>query len=86
MEWLAHCGVRQLVINLHDRPEVIRRHFGDGSPWVERIHYSTEETWIGTAGGVKAMEAFFEETVIVWYGDNLCRLDLVGMAVHVLRL
>ncbi len=80
IEWLARCEVRDMVINLHHQPKVVRNYFGDGSRWEVRIRYSYEKRLLGTAGGVKAMESFFDETFLVWYGDNLCRLDVSGMA------
>ena len=79
VEWLARYDIREIIINLHYRQEVIRRHFGDGSRWGVLIRYSPEQRLLGTAGGVKAVEDFFDETFLVWYGDNLCRPDLAKM-------
>lgn len=80
VEWLAYCGIREMVINVHHQPQVIRQHFGDGARWGVRIRYSYEEVLLGTAGALKAVESFFDKTFLVWYGDNLCRLDVAGMA------
>ena len=36
---LAACGVEFIVMNLHHCPDVVRRHFGDGSRYGVRIEY-----------------------------------------------
>ena len=77
VEWLRGYGVTQLVINLHHLPQVVVNYFGDGSKWEINITYSVEEELLGTAGGVKNVEWFFDGPFFVWYGDNLstCNLD-----------
>jgi len=76
IDLLTQFGVREIVINLNYQQEMIRRHFGNGSRWGIHIHYSHEKRLLGTAGGVKAVEGFFDKTFLVWYGDNLCYFDL----------
>lgn len=67
-------GVTEFIINLHYRPEKITGYFGDGSRWGVRIVYSHEPELLGTAGGVKKMEAHLRDgTFVVLYGDNLVR-------------
>ena len=75
--WLRKYGVMDLMINLHHLPHVVRDYFGDGQKWGVNITYSVEEQALGTAGGVKNVDWFFDGPFFVWYGDNLstCRLD-----------
>ncbi len=41
------------------------------------ITYSMEDEILGTAGGVKRVEGFFEnDPFLVWYADNLSRCDI----------
>jgi NDP-sugar pyrophosphorylase family protein len=77
IEWLASYGVREIMINLHHLPETVLRHFGDGSKRGVKITYSLEEDPLGTAGGVKNVQWFFDGPFFLWYGDNLstCKLD-----------
>jgi NDP-sugar pyrophosphorylase family protein len=77
VRYLVQCGITEIIINLHHRPEVIQGHFGDGSSMGARIHYSYEPKLLGTAGAVKNVESQFSETFLVLYGDNLtnCALD-----------
>ncbi|MCS7048916.1 MAG: NDP-sugar synthase [Verrucomicrobiae bacterium] len=77
VELLRAQGVTEFIINLHYRPEKITGYFGDGSRWGVRITYSHEPELLGTAGGVKKMEAQLREgTFVVLYGDNLVRFEL----------
>jgi NDP-sugar pyrophosphorylase family protein len=74
---LAYFGVREIVINLHHRGDVVRAHFGDGSAFGVHIAYSEEQTLLGTAGALNAVREIFREPFFLIYGDNLttCRLD-----------
>lgn len=66
-----------IVCNLHWYPEDIKSYFGDGSRWKINIVYSYEEELLGTAGGVKNVEDFFEKsTFMVISGDALTDIDL----------
>jgi NDP-sugar pyrophosphorylase family protein len=76
VRWLRDHGIRRVVVNLHHRPESVRDHFGDGSRFGVELHYSEEPELLGTAGGVKRVESFFEDPFLVVYGDVLTDLDL----------
>ncbi len=62
VELLARHGIREIAINLHHCPEVVRSHFGDGSRFGVSITYSYEPELLGTAGAVKKLESFFQDT------------------------
>ena len=76
IEWLKSDGISEIAMNLHHCPEAIVNHFGDGTKWGVQITYSLEEELLGTAGAVKKLEWFFDNTFIVIYGDNLSNCDL----------
>src|SRR5579862_1435460 len=76
IELLARHGFHDLVINLYHLKHYISDHFGDGSKWGVRIRYSHEEELVGTAGGVKKVEQFFDDTFLVIGGDDLTDCDL----------
>lgn len=75
-------GIRQIAINLHFLPDLIRAHFADGTRWGLELAYSEETTLLGTAGGVKRMASFFrgETAFLVQYGDVLTDQDFRAMA------
>ncbi len=78
---LAAHGFREIAINLHFEPRVIKDYFGDGSSLKVRLIYSQEDKLLGTAGGVKSMEAFLKDgdAFLVHYGDILTDQDLASM-------
>lgn len=74
---LVKHGFKDIVCNLHYFPDEIKNHFGDGSKWGVNIVYSFEEELLGTAGGVKKVEDFFQgQTFLVISGDALTDIDL----------
>jgi len=80
IEHLAGLGIRELVINLYHRPELVQGHFGDGRRWGVRIHYSIERELLGTAGGVKEVQDLLGDgPFVVWYADNLSRCHVHRM-------
>ena len=80
VENLRRHGITEMVLNLHSHPELIRRHFGDGSTRGVKIHYSHEPKLLGTAGGVKKVEHFLEQgTFLVLSGDGLTDIDLTEL-------
>lgn len=73
---LARCGVRDVMMNLHAQPDLIRHYCGDGSRWSLNIQYSYEPTLLGTAGALKKVESFFKnDTVLLVSGDGLSDVD-----------
>jgi len=81
--YLRDCGVTDLAINLHHLPAVVMDYFGNGSRWQVNLRYSVEERLLGSAGGVKRLQSFFDETFVVFYGDLLTWADLRPMiALH----
>lgn len=79
LNWLAKYGISKVAINLHYLGEKIKEFLGDGSPFGVDIHYSFEETLLGTAGGVKKMEHFFNDRFVVVYGDIIPSFNLHDM-------
>jgi NDP-sugar pyrophosphorylase family protein len=70
-------GIREVIINLHYLGSIIEEALGDGSRWDMRITYSHEAELLGTGGGLKAAEWFFDgQPFLVMNGDTLIDLDL----------
>src|SRR5258708_27579112 len=66
IENLRRHGITDVVLNLHNHPQMIRNHFKDGSRWGVRIQYSFEPQLLGTAGGLqKRSPLFLRESVFV---------------------
>lgn len=76
LENLRRHGIHQVMMNLHHYPEIIKQYFHDGAGFGMNIHYSLEKELLGTAGGVKKAEKFFDTTFVVMSGDGLTDIDL----------
>ena len=76
LENLVRHGIQQAVLNLHHYPGMIKTYFKDGSHMGMKLSYSFEKNLMGTAGGVKRMERYFDSTFVVMSGDGLTDIDL----------
>ncbi len=76
---LRDCGITRLAINLHHLPEAVMGYFGAGSRWGVSLRYSVEEQLLGSAGGVKRLQPFFDDTFLLYYGDVYTQADLRPM-------
>ncbi len=80
---LRRHGVRNVMINLHHLGEQIRRTLGDGSQWRMHLSYSHESVLLGTGGGIKRVEGFFDgHPFLVLNGDTITDLDVSGLVAH----
>ena len=79
IELLRRHGMDEIVVTVAYLPQVIRGYFGDGESLGVSLHYSVEETPLGTAGSVKHAEALLDETFVVISGDALCDFDLTDI-------
>jgi len=80
LKLLRSHGVREVAINLHYHPEAVTSHFGDGSGLGMKIAYSHEKQLLGTAGALRRMASFLDDTFIVLCGDLLTDTDLTSLA------
>jgi mannose-1-phosphate guanylyltransferase / phosphomannomutase len=76
LENLRKFDIREVVINLHRYPNMIRKYFGDGRQFGMNITYSYEPQLLGTAGAVKKMEKYFTDTFLVLSGDGITDINL----------
>lgn len=74
---LLRHGVTEVVLNLHNHPDIVRGYCGDGSRWSLHVSYSYEKKLMGTAGSIKKAEKFFRGgSILVMSGDGLSDVDL----------
>ncbi len=75
--YLARWGIAEVMINLHHLGGQIREHVGDGARYGLKAHYSEEPKILGTGGGIKKAQGFFEgKAFVVLNADALLDADL----------
>ncbi len=72
---LKEIGVDEIVILLYFKPEVIKKHFGDGSDWGVTIHYVLPDDDYGTAGAVGFAREYLDTTFMIVSGDLVTDFD-----------
>lgn len=76
----ARAGVRQVVINLHHRGDQIAHEIGDGSRHGVEVHYSVEETILGTGGGIAHAAPWLGDgPILVMNGKVVADVDLAAI-------
>lgn len=76
-EYLTAYGFDEIVVNLHHRPESVRKALGDGSRFGVKLHYVEEPQILGTSGALDNTREFFErDTFLVVNGKIITDIDL----------
>lgn len=67
---LKNLGIKEFIVLLYFKPEIIKDYFKDGSAWGINITYVVPDDDYGTAGAVKRAQEFIgDENFIVISGD-----------------
>lgn len=74
IERIRKAGIRHVSITTHHLSEKICEHFGDGHLFGVEMHYLSEETPLGTAGGLRLMKNMGGPLLVV-NGDVLTTVD-----------
>jgi NDP-sugar pyrophosphorylase family protein len=83
-EYLGGYGCRDVVVNLHHRPESVREALGDGSRFGVHLEYVEEETILGTSGAMdNARHLLDGDTFFAVNGKIVTDIDLEkALATH----
>jgi mannose-1-phosphate guanylyltransferase/mannose-1-phosphate guanylyltransferase/phosphomannomutase len=76
MRWLASHGYNEVAINVFYLADAVQTAFGAGSRYDVTLEYLREPKLTGSAGGLKQMEHWFDETFVVVGCDDLTNADL----------
>jgi mannose-1-phosphate guanylyltransferase/phosphomannomutase len=79
LELVRRHEITTAVATLAYMPQVISGYFGEGSHIGVELDYSVEEVPAGTAGSVKLLEHYLDETFLVVSGDALTDMDLTSL-------
>ena len=64
-EYLARYGCNEIIVNLHHRPESVRRALGDGSKFGVKLKYVEEPEILGTSGAMDNARTLLEGNTFV---------------------
>lgn len=80
LRWLAASGARDVLLNLHHRPDTVTAVVGDGRDVGLRVRYSWEDPLLGSGGGPRrAFELVEGDDLLLVNGDTLTDVDLPAM-------
>lgn len=79
MRWLASFGYTEVGINVHYLAEAIEAALDDGSRFGVKLNYLHETELMGSAGAIKPLESFFNETFVVVGCDDLTDANLAAL-------
>lgn len=78
---LLKWGIRNIILSVGYKGDVIRSHFGDGERLGAKISYSEENEPLGTGGAIKkAAELFSDEVFIAMNGDSFFNVNINELA------
>ncbi|MDT5060132.1 MAG: mannose-phosphate guanylyltransferase [Acidobacteriota bacterium] len=76
-EYLGRFGCREVIVNLHHRPESVRAALGDGTRFGVHLEYVEEETILGTSGALdNARHLLDKEPFFVINGKIITDINL----------
>ncbi len=76
IDLLKRNGITDIIMTVQYLAEVIQDYFGDGSDFGVNIRYSVEEVPLGTAGSVRKVMDWLDDTFLVASGDGVSDVDL----------
>src|SRR3954454_19611401 len=78
-EYLARFGCNDIIVNLHYRPDSVKRALGDGSRFGVKLTYVEEPVILGTSGALDNARTLLDsDTFIVINGKIITDIDLAA--------
>jgi len=82
---LAQAGVKQVILAMGYRAELLQSHLGDGSAWGVELVYVEEPELLGTAGALGNVRKHISGPFFACNGDMIYDVDLRAFAADHLR-
>ncbi len=76
VDLLKRHGITEIIITVQYLADIIQNYLGNGANFGLDIVYSIEETPLGTAGSVKNVQSWLDDTFLVISGDAVTNFDL----------
>ena len=81
LSYLAAAGVTEVAINVHHLPELVMEAI-ERIDTIASIRVSHEPELLGTAGALRPLRDFLDESFVVLYGDVVTDADLGELMAH----
>jgi mannose-1-phosphate guanylyltransferase/phosphomannomutase len=69
-------GFESACVNIYYLPDIVTNYFENNDEIGIELNFSHEKKLLGTAGAIKNMEDFFDDTFVVMSGDGLTDINL----------
>ena len=79
VNYLREQGLKDIILCVHYKANVIKSYFGDGKRFGVNITYSEEDTALGTAGAIKKAERYLDGPFFVLNGDSYLDVDFMKL-------
>ncbi|MDD1774519.1 MAG: NDP-sugar synthase [Methanobacterium sp.] len=79
LDRLKNFQLKNVLLTLNYKSNIIKRYFKDGSEMNLDINYSVEKSPLGTAGSVKQAEKYLNDTFMVLSGDVISNMNFRQM-------
>lgn len=77
LEAVAKASIKECVINLFYKGEMIQEYVGDGSKWGLKVIYSQEDKMLGTGGGIlNALPLLGQDNFLLVNSDLIHDIDI----------
>ena len=77
IESLKNNGIKDILLIVRYKEEIVKDYFGDGSDFGVNITYKTQKNFLGTANAISYGEDFIEDSLIVLNGDIILDDEII---------
>ena len=77
IEALRDNGIKDILLIVRYKEEIVRDYFGDGSKFGVNISYKTQKDFLGTANAISYGEDFIEDSILVLNGDIILDAQII---------
>lgn len=77
IESLRDNGIKDILLIVRYKEEIVRNYFGDGSEFGVNISYKTQKDFLGTANAISYGEDFIDDSIIVLNGDIILDDEII---------
>ena len=78
IESLRENGIKDILLIVRYKEEMVRDYFGDGSDFGVNISYETQKDFLGTANAISYGRDFIEDSLIVLNGDIILDEEIIS--------